>query len=121
MSDKWGQIAVQTIITLASSGVLIGIVQGFFTRRKTQAEAQGAGASATKTITDAAAGVVTIVSADNLALRTELIAIRIELAACKRVCDELRDWKDAAEDVLAANGLVVTPTPPHGVGRQTAT
>jgi hypothetical protein len=121
MSDKWGAILVQTIVALASSGVLIGIVQGFFTRRKTQAEAQGAGASATKTITDAAAGVVAIVQADNATLRIEVARVVRELAECKQTVEDLSEWKDAAEDVLSAHDLKVPPTRPHSTRGNRAT
>lgn len=110
---------VQLIVATAGSGVLVAVIQGFFTRRKTRAEVESTGASATKLITDAAAGIVDRLQNDNAGLRSEVIGMRAELATCKRDCAELRDWKDAAEDVLAQHGLHVAPTPPSGVQRAT--
>jgi hypothetical protein len=96
------------------SGVLVAAIQGFFTRRKTKAEAEGAGATATKMITDAAAA-WSRSSATTPLLRkvTQVGALRLR-AQLRR----LRDWKDAAEPMLAANGLVVPVTPPRGVRKR---
>lgn len=84
---------VQLIVATAGSGVLVAVIQGFFTRRKTKAEVANTGASATKLITDAAAGVVTNLQTDNGTLRAEIASLRIEVRRLER-------WRDAAEDLF---------------------
>jgi UPF0716 family protein affecting phage T7 exclusion len=39
-----GDTLIQLVVATAGSGVLVAAIQGFFTRRKTKAEAEGAGA-----------------------------------------------------------------------------
>lgn len=111
MAASSGDTVIQLVVATAGSGVLVAAIQGFFTRRKTKAEAEGAGATATKMITDAAASVVVTIQADNTALRGEVALLRREVG-------ELRDWKDAAEDLLGSHGLVVHVTPPRGVKKR---
>jgi energy-converting hydrogenase Eha subunit A len=84
---------VQFIIAMAGSGMLVATIQGLFTRRKTRAEVEETGASATKVITDAAAVLVSNVNADNVALRAELTAVRGQLA-------RLLAWQEALERSL---------------------
>lgn len=115
MNASSGDTLIQLVVATAGSGVLVAAIQGFFTRRKTKAETEGAGASATKMITDAAAGVVTMLTANNDRLESRVSRLEADLAACRIRCDVLVDWKEAAEDVLAASGLTVVVTPPDGV------
>jgi hypothetical protein len=81
---------IQLLVAMAGTGSLVAVVQGLFTRRKTRAEVQETGASATKVITDAAAILVSNVQSDNVALRAELVALRGHLA-------QLQAWREAAE------------------------
>lgn len=118
MNAASGDTIIQLVVATAGSGVLVTAIQGFFTRRKTKAETEGAGATATKTITDAAAGVVSMLTANNALLEAKVARMETALVACQRNCDELRDWKDAAEPMLAAVGLVVPATPPRGVRKR---
>lgn len=118
MNASSGDTVIQLVVATAGSGVLVAGIQGFFTRRKTKAEAEGAGASATKMITDAAASVVTTIQADNTGLRAEVAQMRVDLADCRRAYTELQDWKEAAEDVLSTHGLVVNVTPPRGLRKR---
>jgi hypothetical protein len=81
---------VQLLVAMAGTGSLVAVVQGLFTRRKTRAEVQETGASATKVITDAAALLVSTVQSDNVALRAEIIALREQV-------NRLHAWREAAE------------------------
>lgn len=81
---------VQLILAMAGSGVLVATVQGLFTRGRTRAEVDSTGATATKTITDAASVILTAVQADNAALRADMIELRKQLA-------HDRAWREAAE------------------------
>lgn len=81
---------VQLLLAVAGTGSLVAVVQGLFTRRKTRAEVAETGATATKVITDAAAVLVSHVQSDNVALRAELLALRLEVA-------QLHAWREAAE------------------------
>ena len=87
---------VQLIVAIARSGVLVATVQGLFTRRKTRAEVNNTGATATNMITDAAAVIVGNLQADNSTLRTELAALRAEL-------NTLETWRDQIEQLLDAH------------------
>ncbi len=82
---------VQVIVATAGSGVLVAVIQGFFTRRKTKAEVESTGATATKLITDAAASVVTTLQTDNVSLRVEVEKMRRSMKLLER-------WRDVAED-----------------------
>lgn len=105
-------ILVQIILATAGSGAVVAVVQGVFTRRKTQAEVQSTGATATKIITDAAASVVGTLQADNVALRTEVTAIRSELAEYRRTIEECTEWREEAAQVLRDHGIALkTPMP----------
>jgi hypothetical protein len=84
---------IQLIVAIAGSGLLVATVQGLFTRRKTRAEVQETGASATKVITDAAAVLVSNVNADNIALRAEISVLRGQVS-------RLLAWRDAMDDAL---------------------
>jgi hypothetical protein len=84
---------VQLLIVLAGSGVMVATIQGLFTRRKTHAEVESTGASATKILTDAAAVIVANMQSDNINLRTEINSLRAELTA-------MRHWRDQMDDVL---------------------
>jgi hypothetical protein len=88
---------VQLIIAMAGTGSLVAVVQGLFTRRKTRAEVQETGASATKVITDAAAVIVSNMAADNVALRQENNRIDVEIARLREAVNWLTAWREAAE------------------------
>lgn len=88
---------VQLIVAMAGSGMLVATVQGLFTRRKTRAEVQETGASATKVITDAAAVIVSNMASDNASLRQENNRIDAEIAALREAVSWLTAWRDAAE------------------------
>lgn len=119
---------IQLLVATAGSGVLVAMIQGFFTRRKTRAEVQSTGANATKLITDAAASVVDRVQIDNIALRTEVANLRAEVLRLGR-------WRDAAEDNfdrherwdtdvanrLRDRGLTVDDPPPLSPAAERAT
>lgn len=88
---------VQLLLAVAGTGSLVAVVQGLFTRRKTRAEVQETGASATKVITDAAATLVSNVNADNVALRHENERIDAEVDRLRSIVAWLTTWQQSAE------------------------